>query len=133
MRIGVTGGRSYTNRWKVREILGLLRVTEAVLVHGGASGADRVAKAWAEEQPDWELDPFPADWGRACDELCRHGGWRPRRGDGSTYCPAAGPIRNARMVNSGLDLLVAFPGGQGTEDMIRRARAAGILVLRVEE
>lgn len=133
MRVGVTGGRDYADRRRVREVLGLLRVVDPTLVHGDASGADHLAKAWAEEQPDWELDPFEADWGRECDELCRHGLWRPRRRDGSTYCPAAGPIRNARMVNSGLDLLVAFPGGKGTEDMIGRARAAGVLVLRVEE
>lgn len=53
---------------------------------------------------------FPADWHR----------------DGK----AAGPIRNRRMLLEGMpDLVVAFPGGRGTADMVRRARAAGIEVV----
>ena len=31
-----------------------------------------------------------------------------------------------------IDLVVAFPGGPGTADMVRRARAAGIKVLEVD-
>jgi len=41
----------------------------------------------------------------------------------------AGPIRNQRMLEEGQpDLIVAFPGGHGTADMVRRARQAGIEV-----
>jgi hypothetical protein len=29
------------------------------------------------------------------------------------------------------DLVVAFPGGRGTADMVRRARAAGISVIEI--
>jgi hypothetical protein len=36
--------------------------------------------------------------------------------------PAAGPIRNQRMLDWGPDLVVAFAGGKGTADMVRRAR-----------
>lgn len=31
------------------------------------------------------------------------------------------------------DLVVAFPGGRGTEDMVTKAERAGIRVLRVED
>lgn len=60
---------------------------------------------------------------------------------GATYCAnwtrdgkAAGPIRNQRMIDEGKpDLVVAFPGGRGTADMVRRAKAAGVKVMEVEE
>jgi hypothetical protein len=45
------------------------------------------------------------------------------------YGPAAGPIRNQRMLDWGPDLVVAFSGGKGTADMVRRARAAGVEVI----
>lgn len=139
MRIGVTGGRRYADADRVRQVReSVERLTEGrseplTLVHGAASGLDLLWAKAVRDSPRWLLEPHEAAWGRECDELCRHGGWRPHRGDGSTYCPAAGPIRNARMVASGLDLLLAFSGGKGTEDMTRRARAAGVLTLRVEE
>lgn len=31
------------------------------------------------------------------------------------------------------DLVIAFPGGRGTADMVRRARAAGIEVREIKE
>jgi hypothetical protein len=50
---------------------------------------------------------YPADW-------ARHGN-------------AAGLVRNQQMLDDGKpDLAVAFPGGKGTADMVRRARKAGI-------
>lgn len=39
---------------------------------------------------------------------------------------AAGPRRNNRTL--GPDLVVAFPGGKGTADMVARARAKGVRV-----
>lgn len=132
-RLGVTGGRAFGDLILVQRVFMTLNLGSRVtLVHGVASGADRLAKSVVEDLfPQWDLDPFPADWNRRCDDSCRHG--VRRRRDGSVYCPQAGPIRNQEMVDSRLDLLVAFAGGDGTADMVRRARAAGILVLRVEE
>jgi predicted polyphosphate/ATP-dependent NAD kinase len=37
------------------------------------------------------------------------------------------------MVDSGLDVLIAFSGGKGTADMVARALKAGVLVLEVKE
>ena len=43
----------------------------------------------------------------------------------------AGPERNQRMIEIGEpDGGVAFPGGCGTADMVRKARAAGLVVWR---
>jgi hypothetical protein len=116
MRIGVTGGRRYANFDRIYDTLKLFNYTPMgghTLVYGGASGADDLAHGIVSESFYWEQERFEADWER-------HG-------------RAAGPIRNQQMVDSGLDLLIAFQGGRGTEDMIRRAKAAGVLVLRVEE
>ena len=40
----------------------------------------------------------------------------------------AGPIRNRWMLALGPDLVIAFPGGQGTANMIAQARKAGVNV-----
>lgn len=106
MRVGVTGGRSYDNGYEIESQL-MCVPSDAVLVHGAAPGADiTCARTWVE----WggAMEAHPADWKK-------HG-------------KAAGPIRNQEMVDSGLDLLIAFPGGRGTADMVRRAEEAGVPV-----
>ena len=83
----------------------------ATVIHGGARGADTVAARWAEAH-SLEVVKFPADWQR-------HG-------------RAAGGIRNQQMLDEGHpDAVVAFPGGVGTADMVRRAKAAGLPVWEV--
>ena len=46
--------------------------------------------------------------------------------DWTKHGKAAGPIRNQKMLDECPDLVVAFPGGKGTADMVRRAMKAGI-------
>jgi hypothetical protein len=48
--------------------------------------------------------------------------------DGTSYCPGAGTDRNQKMLEAGADLVIAFPDGRGTADMVRRAHRAGIPV-----
>lgn len=82
----------------------------SVIIHGAARGADSEAGHWARRQMIAE-EPYRADWRR----------------DGK----AAGPIRNQQMIDEGKpDLVIAFPGGRGTADMVRRAEKAGIKVIR---
>ena len=113
-RLLVCGGRDYDNRDHVFTTLDRVHAKRpvSVLIHGKARGADTLAAEWADER-GLEVWAFPADWKR----------------DGN----AAGPLRNQRM----LDLaqphgVVAFPGGVGTADMVRRAEAAGAVVMRVK-
>ncbi len=78
------------------------------VIQGGAGGADRLAKIWAEER-GLNVVTFPADW--------------------KTYGAAAGPIRNQRMIDEGKpDLVLAFWDGisRGTRDMIDQARRAKV-------
>lgn len=72
-----------------------------VLIHGDARGADRVSQLWAERLRVPFL-PFPANW--------------------KDHGKAAGPIRNTQMLDEGEpNLVVAFPGGVGTSDMLGKA------------
>lgn len=105
----VCGGRSFENADVVYGTLdGLL---PSRVVHGGATGADALARKWALSSGVVQVE-YPAQWGR-------HG-------------KAAGPIRNQTMLDTEKpDVVVAFPGGRGTADMVRRARAAGVLVIQV--
>ena len=53
--------------------------------------------------------------------------------DRAKYGRAAGPIRNQQMLDEGRPtLVVAFPDGRGTADMVRRARSAGVEVIEVK-
>lgn len=113
MRILVCGGRDYTDYESVRRnLLEACNDDESItIIHGAARGADALAVKFAI---DYELgeEPYPANWSR----------------DGK----AAGPIRNQQMLSEGKpDLVVAFPGGNGTADMVRRARKAGVEVREI--
>lgn len=112
MRVIVCGGRDYSDAAKVSEVLsGLDGIRH--LWHGNARGADSLAHEWGIGQPGVSVHPVPADWKK-------HG----RR---------AGPIRNQKMLGQQPDLVVAFPGGRGTADMVKRARAAGVPVMEVDQ
>jgi hypothetical protein len=127
-RIGVTGGRDFGDWNLVARVITAL--PDGVLVHGAASGADDLCAKWWTRMLGREAEPHPADWIRDCDESCTHR--KQEVSAGTNYCPAAGPLRNQAMVDSGLDVLVVFPGGRGTADMTRRARAAGVRILDAE-
>ena len=107
VKVLVCGGRTWNDRGSVSRVLSLLRPTE--VIHGAASGADQLARDWALHNQVL-IRQFPADW-------AKHG-------------KAAGPMRNQRMLDeSKPDVVVAFPGGRGTADMVRRAKAAGVRVM----
>lgn len=111
MRVLVCGGRDYANVDRVYAVLD--DIAPSHIIHGGAKGADAIAAMWADERRV-PVDAYCAMW----DEHGR----------------AAGPLRNQRMLDEGKpDLVVAFLGGRGTADMVRRARAAGVEVRQVEE
>ena len=73
---------------------------------------------------------FNAEWDNV-DRPCAVTRYHP---DGKPYDVLAGFVRNQRMIDEGKpDLCVAFPGGDGTADMVKRARAAGIEVLEINQ
>ena len=108
-RILVCGGRDFADATLVYDTLNASNVT--TLIHGAARGADSLADDWAKAA-GVSILRFPADWAK----------------EGR----AAGPMRNQRMLEQGRpDVVVAFPGGAGTRDMVARARKAGVPVLEV--
>lgn len=109
----VCGGRDYNNYPQVEIILNQINEDTGIqrIVNGDARGADRLSTAWASAR-DIDIAKYPADWDK-------HG-------------RAAGPIRNQQMLSAeDIDLVVAFPGGAGTADMVRRSRKAGIEVMEI--
>jgi predicted polyphosphate/ATP-dependent NAD kinase len=109
-RILVCGGRAYKDSTRVGEVLDAVakKYEVTAVIQGEAAGADSLAAAWARRRGVLVVG-FKADW--------------------STHGRAAGPRRNQRMLNEGRpDAVIAFPGGSGTANMIRKARAAGLPV-----
>lgn len=112
MIVLVCGGRFYEHRDRVYSVLDQIhaKLPITLVVHGAARGADAFADEWAADRKV-ARDPHKADW--------------------MTHGKAAGPIRNQKMLQRKPDLVVAFPGGRGTADMVRRAKAVNICVLEV--
>jgi predicted Rossmann-fold nucleotide-binding protein len=109
-RVLVCGGRDYADRGAVYASLDSLHAEHGftMLIAGGARGADTLAVEWARDR-GIRTEVYMADWKR----LGR----------------AAGPVRNKRMLTEGKpNLVVAFPGGSGTANMVAQARAAGLRV-----
>lgn len=108
----VCGGREFNNWRLVHAVLdsALKKFANIRLMIGGAKGADQLADNWAKSR-EVECLRIPARW--------------------SIYGKAAGPIRNKTMLDEKPDLVIAFPGGPGTQHMIRVAKDAGIQVVEV--
>lgn len=108
MRVLVCGGRDYRDYDKISSTLKDLcsKDNKNTIIQGGARGADQSAKEFAGDF-GIEYLTFHADWDK-------HG-------------KAAGYIRNKQMLGEGKpDLVVAFPGGRGTANMVELAQAAGV-------
>ena len=111
MRVLVCGGRDYNDADRIGSVLWRLEPFPSMIIHGCASGADTLAGSWAERY-GVPVAEYPADW--------------------KAHGKGAGPIRNAKMLlDAKPDLVVAFPGGRGTADMVRKATDAGVPVLSI--
>ena len=83
---------------------------DLTIISGGASGVDSIAIDWAVV--NWvNFEVYKADW--------------------RTYGKSAGMIRNKQMLDSGIDLVIAFPGGKGTANMVAIARQSGVSVKEI--
>ena len=106
----VTGGRDYLDEAHVFGVLDALAPNH--VLHGDAPGVDAAAARWCLDR-DVAATAMAARW--------------------DLHGRAAGPIRNGHLVALAVKLdaaVHAFPGGRGTADCVRRARAAGLSVTR---
>jgi hypothetical protein len=105
------GGRDYTDAEHVYHELDLIHAKTPVrlLIEGGCTGADSLARAWAED--------------KGIPRVTVHAQWEK-------LGRKAGPLRNSNMLNALPDLAVAFPGGAGTADMAGKCERAGVTVKR---
>lgn len=127
MRVLVCGGRDFTDKDLIYKTLydfcdkhGLWYEPDEYgntfptihIISGEARGVDRIATAFAVV--NWTgYSGFPADWNK--------------------YGKAAGYIRNKQMLEEGKpDVVIAFPGGKGTEMMKKMAREAGVEVIEID-
>ena len=110
-KILVCGGRNAeAGKWMFDALGAHVREGD-IVIHGGASGVDRIAGIWAREH-NIETHVYLPGW--------------------DVYGKSAGPIRNRQMlVEEEPDLVLAFPGGRGTRHMMMIAKDAGVRVVRV--
>jgi hypothetical protein len=113
MRVIICGGRYYDRPAEAFAYLdkfhALLPIT--LVIEGGQRGADRIAYDWAVKRRI-ETMTVPALW--------------------STHGGSAGPLRNQAMLERHRpNLVIAFPGGSGTMNMVRLATAAGLPVYHI--
>lgn len=110
------GGRNFNDYQAVCNALDAVRRTVTdrfAVIHGGAQGADALSGLWARSKGFPEII-VPANFAH--------------------YSKGAGHIRNGWMVElCAPDYCVAFPGGNGTADMVAKCSKADIIVWKVEQ
>ena len=120
MRVLIYGGRDFASSKEALHFLDHIfhyeladwSFDEITVVSGGARGADRVGEEAAHAYGA-QLEVFPANW--------------------KEYGKAAGAIRNKQMLDSGVDVAVQFPGGNGTAHMRSLLDKAGVRVYEFKE
>jgi hypothetical protein len=112
-RLGIDAGAVHVQVVRTLNAISACGDREVTIIHGGATGVDAMADAWADRTHTIkEVYPISKEeW----DSLGK----------------AAGPTRNAFMLTKKPDVVVAFVGGNGTIDMVARARDAGVRVFEV--
>jgi len=107
--IAFTGGRDFEDKKTFNRVLRIVDHPDFVVIVGCCpTGLDKMVRDFFKE----EAVVFEADWHK--------------------YGRAAGPLRNKAMLSFKPEILIAFPGGTGTEDCIRQAKKQKIPVLKVE-
>ncbi|ARQ95298.1 hypothetical protein [Bradyrhizobium phage BDU-MI-1] len=123
-RVLVFGGRKFDNRKALYRSLDVAHMLRKItcIIEGEASGADRMAREWAEEH-GVPVDRYPAKW----DDIDRPGARVRKNKFGKLYDADAGPLRNTIMLREGRpDKAIGFPGGSGTANMAKQCIEYGL-------
>lgn len=130
-RVIIAGGRDFKHSEKHYEWIEriLSKKLDIEFVDGGATGADWINKIMADRLLAGRKD-FLADWTNLEVEPCVV----KYRADGTPYNALAGFNRNEAMalyasaVEGERGALIIFPGGNGSADMLKRAKKHGLLI-----
>lgn len=109
-RILVCGDRNWADGKRIKQVLEAMSADyDLTIVDGAANGADSLASEAAKEL-GLKNERYPAAW--------------------KQLGKRAGPIRNQEMLDSGVDMVLAFhpnlDESKGTRDMVARARKKGV-------
>ena len=129
-RVLVCGGRDYNHYVHIYDTLDAIQGErgpfEVIIAgrHPGdpGEGADKWAESWSWA-PRIPFYGFPARW----HDLSHPDAVIRSKPDGTRYDAMAGPRRNGRMLAEGRPtLVIGFPGGRGTRNMLAQAKSAGV-------
>lgn len=127
-RVLVTGSREWTDRAVIRTALEALSDYQPTpelitIVHGAAVGADTIADEEAKAL-GYTREPYPIPKEE----------WRPPHLHG-VIDYSVGPRRNQRMLDTGVDLVLAFPHGisKGTRGCMKMAGKMKLKVINYEQ
>lgn len=107
MNVLVCGGRDFKDKEAFDTAMNQLPFKPDIIIEGGARGADNLGRLWAASKGIHHAT-VPAMW----DE----------------YGKSAGHLRNSAMIHLNIGYCVAFPGGRGTADMVKKCRDKNITV-----
>lgn len=121
-RVLICGSRNWVDEAPIRAFVESLP-SDAIVVHGAARGADRIAGQLATAR-GLAVEAMPAAWDVHEPGWCRCREPRPKT------CKAAGLRRNQAMLETGPRHAAAFllPESRGTRDMLARLRRARVAV-----
>ncbi len=111
----VCGGRHWRNRHLTFKVLDRARTgfNVRLVVSGGRPGADKLTSDWADAR---NIPKLVLTANR--EKLAR----------------STGPHLHQRMLDDGRpDMVIAFPGGRGTADMVQRCKERGLLVWQLHQ
>ncbi|NVZ99610.1 DUF2493 domain-containing protein [Pseudomonas gingeri] len=115
MRVLICAGRYYMNASMCRKVLEAYQQVRRieVLIHGGNQYLGSTLEDWARETGT-HIVRYPSNW--------------------QLYGKQAERRRNQFMLlDSEPDLVLAFPGGNDTEELVAQARAIGIETLPIDD
>jgi hypothetical protein len=116
VRVLVCGGREFYNKALLKKTLDELHAKTPItcIINGKCkTGADFLSTHWAVAYGGMKIEEYEANW--------------------NAQGKSAGPIRNTMMLAlSHPDLVLAFPGNDGTADMVRKAKKAKVKVIEIK-
>lgn len=128
MKTIIAGGREHTDASLVADAIKQSGFTITEVVSGGAKGVDTLGEEWACDN-DIPVRQFIAEWQNfelsGAKVKTRYNSYSKKD---ENYVYNAGFIRNQEMAEYA-EALIAIPGeGNGTLDIIKRAKEAGLQV-----